>query len=149
MKLNLMTVLILLVLALTTPAHADFEVLEDELTTKGDPLNEDFGFNEADTSWTQWNVFWATTAFVGQSADLLTTANNVNGTTCVEKNPIVGEDPSVASLVALKVGVIAAAAYVIENWVEPENRQTIRNWWYGSLGISGMALGIYNYNECD
>jgi len=150
MKLNMMTILILLgMLALATFVRADLEALEDELTVKGDPLNTEYGFSEVDDSWTQWNIFWATSAFVGQSADVMSTADTVNGTTCTETNRILGEDPSVGAMLALKVVVIGTSVYIIENLVDSEIRQTVRNWWYGSLGVVGMASAVHNYNECD
>ena len=143
-----MTILILLgMLALATFVRADLEVLEDELTVKGDPYNEQYVY--VDDSWTQWNIFWATAAFVGQSADVMSTADTVNGTTCKETNNIIGEDPSVGAMIALKAVVIGASVYIIENLVDPEIRQTVRNWWYGSLGVTGMAFAVHNYNECD
>jgi hypothetical protein len=147
MQFNLMTIIILSgLLAFVAIARADLDDIETELVST--PLDEKFGFSEP-VPWTGWNKVFLVAGMAGQIYDVVSTVDTVDGDTCIEKNVIVGEDPSTQSLIVIKVVGISALYALVEYGVPTEYVQTVRNWLYGTLAIMGFGAGIHNYNECD
>ena len=61
---------------------------------------------------------------------------------CVEANPMFGEDPSDATLIA---GKLLASTVIVWMGNNIENH-TYRKWWYGTMGLISTAVVVHNYN---
>lgn len=101
-------------------------------------------YKTVDTSYTNWNKINLSgmLAFfiVG---DALTTQIGLNSG-CSEAHPLYGKNPSVWTIIPVKVAVMAVAWTVTEYWMEPKDRQWARNWMYGSFAVAGIGATTWN-----
>ena len=96
-------------------------------------------------SWTQKEKWAWTASTVAHIADLTTTVHALNSPTCTETNPLLGSNPSVASVVALKAAIISA-----EYWLQAQDYKD--TWLYsavsaavvGAVAIRNTRLDCYN-----
>lgn len=112
------------------------------------PVDPYTSYHFKETPWTGWNKFWAISAVGGQAGDVITTADALSSDNCVEANPIFGEDPEIATIVAFKLVVAGVVYYLVEHTeMTEEERQNARNWGYGALAVTGAGAAIWNSQQ--
>lgn len=117
----------------------------DGVTFSPPPVTTSYHWTDTN-DWTRWNKFWFAGAVVGQGADVMSTAHQLNQGGCHEANPLFGKDPSTGLLLLGKV-IGIGAAYLFTEWYMDgmgEDQQLARNYAYGLLTITGVGLGAYN-----
>lgn len=95
--------------------------------------------------WTDTNKLWFAAAVAGQAADVWSTEDGLDRG-CTEANPIYGSSPPVGSMLLIKGAVLSAQYAVIEYLVEPESRESARNWVYGTTAVLGFGIALRNSN---
>jgi hypothetical protein len=83
-------------------------------------------------------------AIGGQVADYTSTKDALSRG-CVEANPLFGENPNDATLIAGKLAVSTAAV-----WVGNNTKGALRKWSLGTMGLLGAGVALHNYNiQCN
>jgi hypothetical protein len=85
-------------------------------------------------------------AAVGGSVLDVHSTNSALNRGCVEANPLLGENPSVGSLILLKAVGIGLIYVISEYLVKPKDRQLVRNVGYGAIGLVGVGAAVHNYS---
>ena len=95
-------------------------------------------YKTTSTEWTDWNTFWFGGAITMYGVgDLGSTYLGINSGHAKEANPIWGNPPNYLLMGLSKILVLGCAYYYIEYILNPADRQTYRNWTYGSLTVLG------------
>lgn len=113
--------------------------------TPVDPMTS-YSSTDGKATWTTWNKVLFTSAIGGQAADVISTEAALGGN-CVEGNPLFGEDPNVAVMVAVKAALIGATYWYTEYYMSAhpdEVVQKTRNWAYGTLAVFGTGAAVWN-----
>lgn len=101
-------------------------------------------------SWSTKRKVALTYMTLGQLIDVISTVSALDDG-CIETNPILGEDPNVVTLVAVKVVGGVALYYFLEKILEDsEYSEGLKTVAYSIVGTSGLVTGIHNFNvECN
>ena len=136
-------ILIIIILFFTTSSNVYSLDEFNKTYYPPDPLTE-YKYKE-DGNWTTWNKILLGTAIGGSIGDVASTMNKLNEG-CVEANPIYGEDPSLAFMIAMKLALYGLAYYIIETNEETtiQEKQKSRNWAYGSISVIGIGATVWN-----
>lgn len=104
-------------------------------------------YKTIDTSYTDWNKvnLGGMLAFF-VIGDTLTTQIGLNSG-CSEANPLYGNNPSLWTIIPVKLAVMAVAWTVTEYWMEPKDRQWARNVMYGSFAVMGLGVTAWNTSQ--
>lgn len=144
MLLALLLSILVFISGCITPAQGQtaIEEFNNQSFNPIDPMTL-YGFKEVD-DWSGWNKFWLGSAIATYGVGDTVSTINALDRGCVEANPILGKDPDTGIIIVGKLLFFGATWYVIENWIEPEQRQNTRNWMYGLTSVLGGAVTVHN-----
>jgi len=148
--MRILSIILFIVIALGGCAKSPYPYVADEvMQPDGTTTIHIRDLEVVDTSWTKWNLFWATAAVTGAALDVHSTVGALNRG-CHEENPIYGSDPSTGVLVLGKLLGLGIVYAVTEYVVAPEDRQELRNYGYAPLALLNVGVAAHNYGlNCD
>lgn len=103
-------------------------------------------YHTVDISYTDLNKISLAAAIVGQSVDMISTSMAINNGG-EEANPLYGSHPNYLVMGLIKASLIGGAYLAIEYLVSPDDRQIVRNWFYGSIAVIGGGAATWNMGQ--